>query len=202
MLIFTTENIPGVEVEVLGMVQGTIVQAKHIGHDFLAGLKNIVGGEVASYTDMLCEARNIATQRMIFFAEQMQADAIVGVRYGSAEVMQGAAEILAYGTAVKIKSGNPEKAIHYAYNPAMNRPYMGPGMGNPNMGPGPQYNPNMGQPMGGPNMGSGPQYNPNMGQTMGGPNMGPGPQYNQPNMGNPNMGAPNGAPMGDNNQPQ
>ncbi len=168
MLIFTTESIPGVEFELLGLVQGTTVRAKHIGHDFMAGIKNLVGGEVESYTDMLCEARNIATERMIYMAQSMNADAIVGVRYGSAEVMQGGAEILAYGTAVRIKSGNPSQAFHYQYNPNFNRPYTG----NPNMG-----GPNMGGPnMGGPNMG---------GPNMGGPNMG------NPNMGNPNMGQPN-----------
>ena len=79
------------------------VQSKHIGRDFMAGLKTIVGGEISGYTEMLNEARTIATDRMIKEAEELGADAIVGVRFGSSSVMEGASEMLAYGTAVKFK---------------------------------------------------------------------------------------------------
>lgn len=102
MILITTDTIPGKKIEAVGLVKGAIVQSKNIGRDFMAGMKTIVGGEIAGYTEMLNEARTIATRRMIDEAEKMGADAIVGVRYGSSAVMQGAAEILAYGTAVKI----------------------------------------------------------------------------------------------------
>lgn len=84
------------------MVKGTIVQTKNIGRDFMAGMKTIVGGEIAGYTEMLNEARQIAVKRMVDEAKAMGADAVIGVKYGSSQVMQGAAEIIAYGTAVKI----------------------------------------------------------------------------------------------------
>lgn len=103
MKLVTIESIPGKEYEVLGMVKGTIVQSKNFGRDFMAGLKTLVGGEIVSYTEMLNEARQIATKRMVDEAEKLGADAIVGVRYGSSAVMQGAAEVVAYGTAVKTK---------------------------------------------------------------------------------------------------
>ena len=104
MLIVTTEYVAGKEiVESLGIVKGEMVQSKHVGKDFLAGMKNIVGGEVKSYTKMISESRNVATDRMIEEAKKIGADAIVGVRYGSSGVMQGAAEVIAYGTAVKLK---------------------------------------------------------------------------------------------------
>lgn len=96
---------PGEEiVEVLGLVKGQIVQSKNFGRDFMAGMKTIVGGEIKGYTEMIKEARQIATKRMVDEAEEMGADAIVGVRYGSSSVMAGAAEIIAYGTAVKLKN--------------------------------------------------------------------------------------------------
>jgi uncharacterized protein YbjQ (UPF0145 family) len=101
MKLVSIDCIPGKEFEALGMVKGTVVQSKNIGRDFMAGMKTIVGGEIAGYTEMLKEARQIATKRMVDEAEQLGADAIVGVRYASSSVMQGAAEILAYGTAVK-----------------------------------------------------------------------------------------------------
>lgn len=101
MKLVSIETIPGKEVEVLGLVKGTIVQSKNIGRDFMAGMKTLVGGEIAGYTEMLNEARMIATKRMVDEAEALGADAIVGVRYGSSAVMQGAAEVLAFGTAVK-----------------------------------------------------------------------------------------------------
>ena len=104
MIIATTDRVEGKEiVETLGTVKGAIVQSKHIGKDIMAGLKTVVGGEVKSYTEMVNEAREIATERMIEEAKKVEADAIVGVRYGSAAVMQGAAEVIAYGTAVKLK---------------------------------------------------------------------------------------------------
>ena len=104
MLIVTSNDIPGKKItETLGLVKGEMVQSKHLGKDFLASMKNIVGGEVRSYTKMISESRNIATKRMIEEAEKLGADAIICVRYGSSGVMQGAAEVIAYGTAVKVK---------------------------------------------------------------------------------------------------
>lgn len=104
MIIVTTENIVGKTIkETLGVVKGQVVQSKHMGSDFMAGLKTMVGGEIKGYTDMLNKARTIATERMIEEAEKLGADAIVGVRYGSSSVMAGASEMLAYGTAVKLK---------------------------------------------------------------------------------------------------
>ena len=101
MKLVSIETIPGQNYEVLGIVKGTIVQSKNFGKDFMAGMKTLVGGEISGYTEMLVEARQIATKRMVDEAEQLGADAIVGVRYASSSVMQGAAEVLAYGTAVK-----------------------------------------------------------------------------------------------------
>lgn len=103
MKLLSINHIPGTEVEALGLVKGTVVQTKNFGKDFMAGMKTLVGGEIKSYTDMLNEARAIATKRMVDEAEALGADAIIGVTYGSSAVMQGAAEVIAYGTAVKIK---------------------------------------------------------------------------------------------------
>ena len=102
MKLVSIESYPGKEIEVLGLVKGTIVQTKNIGRDFMAGMKTLVGGEIVGYTEMLNEARQIATKRMVDEAETLGADAIIGVRYGSSQVMQGAAEVVAYGTAVKL----------------------------------------------------------------------------------------------------
>lgn len=102
MKLVSIDTIPGVNYEVLGVVKGTVVHSKNIGRDFMAGMKTIVGGELVGYTEMLNEARQIATKRMVDEAEALGADAVVGVRFGSSMLMQGAAEILAYGTAVKI----------------------------------------------------------------------------------------------------
>lgn len=107
MKLLNIDYIPGAEIEALGLVKGTVVESKNIGKDFMAGMKTIVGGELKGYTDMLVTARQMATKRMVDEAEAMGADAIVGVRYGSSAIMQGAAEIVAYGTAVKI-IGNEE----------------------------------------------------------------------------------------------
>lgn len=101
MLTVTTENIPGRTYEVISMVKGATIQSKHIGKDIGASFKQIVGGELRGYTEMMAQARQIATDRMIAEAESLGADAIVCVRYASSSVMQNAAEVLAYGTAVK-----------------------------------------------------------------------------------------------------
>ncbi len=104
MLIATTDRIPGHEViEVLGLVQGNTIRARHLGRDIMAGLRNVVGGEIKDYTQMLTEARQLAIQRMVKEAERLGADAILGVRLATAQTMAGAAEVLAYGTAVRLK---------------------------------------------------------------------------------------------------
>lgn len=103
MQILTIDYVPGKEIEALGIVKGTVVQSKHAGSDFVASMKTIVGGEIVSYTKMLEEARQIATQRMVVDAGNLGADAVINVRYSSSAVMQGAAEVVAYGTAVKFR---------------------------------------------------------------------------------------------------
>ena len=103
MLILNIDYIPGKEIEVLGLVKGTVVQSKHMGKDLMASFKTLVGGEIVGYTEMLVEARKIATDRMSEEAANMGADAILNVRYSSSAIMQGAAEVVAYGTAVKFK---------------------------------------------------------------------------------------------------
>ena len=101
MKLLSIEYIPGQEIEALGIVKGTVVQTKNVGHDFMAGMKTLVGGEIVGYTQMLNEARQIAVKRMEDEAKEMGADAVIGVKYGSSQVMSGAAEVIAYGTAVK-----------------------------------------------------------------------------------------------------
>ena len=103
MVLVNIDYIPGKEFEVLGMAKGTVVQSKNFGKDFMAGMKTLVGGEITSYTEMLNEARQIAVKRMVDEAEGMGADAVINIRYGSSAVMQGAAEVIAYGTAVRFK---------------------------------------------------------------------------------------------------
>ncbi len=104
MIILTTNDFPGKKVtKVVGLVKGSTIRAKHIGKDIGAGFKNLLGGELKSYDEMLREAREIAIQRMIEDAESQGANAIVGFRLTSAAVMQGAAEMLAYGTAVVVE---------------------------------------------------------------------------------------------------
>ena len=104
MIITTTETIPNKDItEVLGVARGSTVRARHIGRDIFAGLKNIVGGEIEEYTKLQAHAREQAMQRMINDGERLGADAIVNIRLATSMVMQGASEILAYGTAVKIK---------------------------------------------------------------------------------------------------
>lgn len=101
MLLVNIDYITGKELEILGMVKGSVVFSKNFGKDFMAGLKTLVGGEITDYTEMLNEARSIAVKRMVDDAGQLGADAVINVRYASAAVMQGAAEVIAYGTAVK-----------------------------------------------------------------------------------------------------
>jgi uncharacterized protein YbjQ (UPF0145 family) len=103
MIVATTEQIEGKRItETLGLVRGSTIRARHMGHDIMAGLRNIVGGEVKDYTIMLAQAREEAIQRMIEQAAKMGANAIVGTRFVTSMVMSGAAEIVAYGTAVKV----------------------------------------------------------------------------------------------------
>lgn len=101
MLLSTLQTIPGKEFEILGLVEGSTVQSKHIGRDFGASFKTIVGGELKGYTEMLEDARKEATNRLAQHAYSLGADAVLGIHYSSSTVMQGAAEILCYGTAVK-----------------------------------------------------------------------------------------------------
>ncbi len=104
MIISTTEKIPGKEiVEILGIARGSTVRARNIGRDIFAGLKNIVGGEISEYTKLQAQSREQALQRMINDAQNLNADAIVNVRFSTSMIMQGASEILAYGTAVRIR---------------------------------------------------------------------------------------------------
>ena len=102
MIVVTTEQIAGKRItETLGLVKGSTIRARHMGRDIVAGLRGIVGGEITEYTVMLAQAREDALQRMIEQAEKMGADAIVGARFVTSMVMSGAAEMVAYGTAVK-----------------------------------------------------------------------------------------------------
>ncbi|MCI8936282.1 MAG: YbjQ family protein [Lachnospiraceae bacterium] len=103
MILVNTDYINGKELEMLGLVKGSTIQSKNIGRDITQSFKTLVGGELKAYTDMMNEARDLATERMIAEAERLSADAIVNVRYASSAVMQGAAEVMAYGTAVKFK---------------------------------------------------------------------------------------------------
>ncbi|MCI2058417.1 MAG: YbjQ family protein [Oscillibacter sp.] len=101
MKLLSIETIPGQNFEAMEIVKGTVVFSKNFGRDFMAGMKTLVGGEIKGYTEMLNEARQIATKRMVDSAEALGADAVIGVRYASSSVMQGAAEVIAYGTAVR-----------------------------------------------------------------------------------------------------
>ena len=101
MLIVTTDYITGKDLEMLGLVKGSTIQTKNVGRDISQSFKTLVGGELKSYNEMMTDARALATKRMVEEAEALGADAIVGVRYASAAIMQGAAEAIAYGTAVK-----------------------------------------------------------------------------------------------------
>ena len=101
MILVNTDYISGKQFEMLGIVQGCTIQSKNIGRDITQSFKTLVGGELKSYTQMMNEARAIATKRMVEQAEQLGADAVVNIRYASSAVMQGAAEVIVYGTAVK-----------------------------------------------------------------------------------------------------
>ena len=103
MLIATTETIPGKDLEVLGLVEGSVIQSAHFGKDLAASFKTLVGGEIKGYSEMMERARAQATERMAAQAQKLGADAVVGMRYATSSVMQGAAEMLAFGTAVKFK---------------------------------------------------------------------------------------------------
>ncbi len=104
MLITNVEQVPGKQiVEHYGLVSGSTVRAKHVGRDIMAGLKNIVGGELKGYTELLNDARGQAVQRMIDQAEQLGANAVINVRFATSAVAQGASELYAYGTAVKVE---------------------------------------------------------------------------------------------------
>ena len=104
MIITTTSTVPGNEItKILGIARGSTVRARNIGRDIFAGLKNIVGGEIEEYTKLQAQSREQAMQRMVKDAERLGADAVINVRFGTSMVMQGAAEMLAYGTAVKLK---------------------------------------------------------------------------------------------------
>lgn len=104
MIITTTPGLPGREIsESLGVVMGNTVRARHLGKDIMAGLKHLVGGEIVQYSTLMTEARQQALERMIEEAEKLKADAVVNMRFATADVMQGSSEILAYGTAVKLK---------------------------------------------------------------------------------------------------
>lgn len=101
MILVNTDYITGKEFEMLGLVRGSTIQSKNIGKDITQSFKTLIGGELKAYNEMMNEARALATKRMVAEAEQMGADAVVNIRYASAAVMQGAAEVIAYGTAVK-----------------------------------------------------------------------------------------------------
>ena len=103
MKLVNINYIPGQEIEALGMAKGNVVQSKNLGKDIGAGFKTLVGGELKGYTEMLQEARQIATKRMVDEAESLGADAVICVRFASSAIVQGAAEVIAYGTAVKFK---------------------------------------------------------------------------------------------------
>ena len=103
MIIVNTDFVPGHQIDsALGLVRGSTIRAKHIGKDIMAGLRTIVGGEIKEYTEMIVESRNQAVKRMEEQAAKLEADAVINVRFVTAQVMAGAAELLAYGTAVKL----------------------------------------------------------------------------------------------------
>jgi len=101
MILVNTDFVSGKELETLGLVKGSTIQSRNIGRDITQGFKTLIGGELKAYTEMMNDARALATKRMVEQAEAMGADAVVNIRYASAAVMQNAAEVMAYGTAVK-----------------------------------------------------------------------------------------------------
>ena len=103
MLLVNTDFITGKEFQTLEIVKGSTIRAKNVGRDILSGFKNLVGGELTAYTEMINEARAIATKRMVEEAERLNADAVINIRYATSSVTTGAAEVMVYGTAVKFK---------------------------------------------------------------------------------------------------
>lgn len=103
MMLVNTDYIAGKELEMLGIVKGSTIQTKNLGRDITQSFKTLVGGELKAYTDMMNQARDLSTERMVEEAKKLGADAIVNIRYSSASIMQGAAEVMAYGTAVRFK---------------------------------------------------------------------------------------------------
>lgn len=101
MILVNTDYISGKKFEMLGLVKGSTIQSKHVGKDIAQGFKTLVGGELKSYNEMMNEARALATKRMVEEAENLNADAVVNIRYASSAIIQGAAEVIVYGTAVK-----------------------------------------------------------------------------------------------------
>ena len=101
MILVNTDYITGKQFEMLGLVKGSTIQTKNVGRDITQGFKNLVGGELTAYQEMMNDARALATKRMVEEAEELGADAVINIRYASSAVMQGAAEVIAYGTAVK-----------------------------------------------------------------------------------------------------
>lgn len=109
MIVVNTEMIPGYRItQTLGIVQGNVVRAKHIGRDIAAGFKNLVGGELRGYTELLTESRRTATERMLAQAQELGADAVINVRFATSAITQGAAELYIYGTAVKVERTNEQ----------------------------------------------------------------------------------------------
>ena len=103
MILVNTDYISGKEFEMLGLVKGSTIQSKNLGRDISQGLKTLIGGELKAYNEMMNEARAIATKRMVDEATALEADAVVNIRYASSAIIQGAAEVIVYGTAVKFK---------------------------------------------------------------------------------------------------
>ena len=103
MILVNTDFISGRELETLGLVKGSTIQSKNVGKDIMQALKSLVGGELTAYNEMMNEARALATKRMVAEAEALKADGIINIRYASSAVMQNAAEVIAYGTAVMFK---------------------------------------------------------------------------------------------------
>jgi len=103
MILLNTDFVSGKEFDTLSIVKGSTIQSKHLGKDILSGLKTLIGGELKAYSEMINEARAIATKRMVGEAENLGADAVINIRYATSAVMQGAAEVIVYGTAVKFK---------------------------------------------------------------------------------------------------
>lgn len=101
MILVNTDYITGKELEMLGLVKGSTIQTKHLGKDIGQSFKHLLGGELRAYNEMMDEARALATKRMVQEAEELGADAVINIRYASAAIMQGAAEVIVYGTAVK-----------------------------------------------------------------------------------------------------